>query len=52
MKQFQEMQGMRVIEKYGPFSPNAKENPCMRGARGPICIPWGFAIGEFMESIG
>ena len=48
---------VEVLEKYGPFKPETRENPCMRlppgmGMTGKLrfelCHPWGFLVGRYV----
>ena len=41
---------MVLLDQYGPFSSEAKQNPCMRTLRGSgfMCMEWGFAIARYV----
>ena len=41
---------VRIEESYGPFEAPSPHNPCMRTTnRGPLCMPWGFAVYTYAE---
>ena len=33
----------RILENFGPYEKNHKNNPCMETPYGPLCMNWGFA---------
>jgi len=51
LKQLERAGAMHIKEAYGPWDPPSPFNRCLRTYnRGPMCLPWGFSIAEYVTS--